>query len=86
MIVIVYFLGLRKRHQAEHILREWEKEYAKDNRKKKQIDLTVRDQRKYQVGITSIFIITMIIVISGSASMSINESRIKMEEELREYH
>ena len=86
LIVIVYFLGLRKRRQAERILRKWEEEDVKDNRKKKQIDLTVRDQRKYQVGITSIFIVTMIIAISGSASMSINESRIKMEEELREYH
>ena len=49
-------------------------------------DLTVRDQRKYQFGITSIFIVTMIIAIFGSTSMSANESRIKMEAELREYN
>ena len=86
VIVFVYFLGLRKRRQTELILPDGEERHAEVNRERKQIDLTVRDQRKYQVAITSIFIVTMVIAIYGSASMSINESRIKMEEELREYH
>ena len=85
-IVIAYFLGLRERRQVRLILRGRKDRYTEDKREEKQIILTVRDQRKYQIVITSIFIATMIIAIYGSASMSINESRIKMEEELREYN
>ncbi|MCH5344383.1 MAG: response regulator [Acetatifactor sp.] len=86
-IVIVYYLGLRERHRVERILQGREAWHEEDKRKeKKKIDLTVWDQRKYQIVITSIFVVTMIIAIYGSASMSINESRIKMEEELREYN
>ncbi|MCH5272602.1 MAG: response regulator [Lachnospiraceae bacterium] len=85
VIVIIYFLGLRERRQAELILRDREERHKENKKEKKQRDFTVRDQRKYQIGITGIFIVTMIIAISGSTSMSINESRIKMEEELQEY-
>ena len=54
-------------------------EQEKDNK----TNLTVRSQRKYQFGITSIFIVTMAVAIFGSTSMSVNESRLKMEDELR---
>ena len=86
VIVIVYFLGLRERHRAELVLLDKEERREKNKREKKQIDLTVRDQRKYQIGITSIFIVTMLIAIFVSTTRSINESRIKMEEELQEYN
>ncbi|MCH5256507.1 MAG: response regulator [Lachnospiraceae bacterium] len=86
VILIIYFKGLRDKRQAESIIRDREDKYTKDNKEKEQIDLTVSEQRKYQIGITSIFVVTMIIAIFGNASMSINESRVKMEEELREYN
>ena len=56
------------------------------DKKREKTDLTVRDQRKYQFGITSIFVVTMLIAIFGSTSMSIDQSRLKMENELRNYH
>ena len=86
MIVIIYFVGLRERNLAERTLERKEERNTEDKKENGQTDLTIRDQRKYQIGISSIFIVTMGIAIFGSASMSINESRIKMEEELREYN
>ena len=86
VIVIVYFLRLRERRRGEFGLHDRKERRKESKKEKKQIDLTVRDQRKYQIVITSIFVVTMIIAIYGSASMSINESRIKMEDELREYN
>ncbi|MCH5268722.1 MAG: response regulator [Lachnospiraceae bacterium] len=87
-IVVVYFMGLKERRRAERILRSALKKHTEniDTKEKRQVNLTVRNQRKYQIGITGVFVLTMIVAIYGSASMSINESRIKMEEELREYN
>ena len=83
-IVAVYFLGMCDRRRAEQLLNN---QNIKTKEKKKKVLLfTVRSQRKYQIGITGIFIITMIIAIYGSTTMSINESRIKMEDELRDYN
>ena len=82
-IVGLCFLGGRGQPRAE---RAEKKEDAKRRGREQRPALTVRDQRKYQIGITSIFIVTMALSIFGSTSMSINESRVKMENELREYH
>ena len=76
------FLGTRRQSQAEPAGERSER----SGQKREKTDLTVRDQRKYQFGITSIFVVTMLIAIFGSTSMSINQSRLKMENELRNYH
>ena len=82
VIAFIYLRGMHRRQRAESILQDQENSHVESEKEEKQIDLTVRDQRKYQIGITSIFIVTMIIAITGSKTMSANESRIKMEEEL----
>ena len=76
------FLGMRGQGQTEPA----EGRSERSDKKQEKTDLTVRDQRKYQFGITSIFVVTMLIAIFGSTSMSINQSRLKMENELRNYH
>ena len=76
------FLGTGGRGQTEQA----EERRGRSDKKQKKTDLTVRDQRKFQFGITSIFVVTMLIAIFGSTSMSINQSRLKMENELRNYH
>ena len=47
---------------------------------------TAAKQRKYQVMITVIFLVTMVIAISISTSMTINESRLRMDKDLKDYH
>ena len=76
------FLRTRGRGQTEPVGEGSER----SGKKLEKTELTVRDQRKYQFGITSIFVVTMLIAIFGSTSMSINQSRLKMENELRNYH
>ena len=85
VIVSIYFVGVRGQRPAERVQNRKEHS-AKDQEKSRKTDLTIRDQRKYQFGITSIFIVTMIVAIFGTATMTINESRLKMEDELKEYH
>ena len=46
---------------------------------------TLRKQRKYQVGITIIFLVTMVIAMTVSTTMVISDSRLRMKEELKEY-
>ncbi len=53
---------------------------------KQTTDFTIREQRKYQIGITAIFILTMIVTVGICVRMTISDSRIKMEEELRRYN
>ena len=43
-------------------------------------------QRNYRIGIIIIFVLTMVIAISISAVMTINESRMSMDSELQEYY
>ena len=83
VIVVLCFRGGRGQPQAE---RASKRKDAKAREKEQKNALTVSDQRKYQIGITSIFVVTMAIAIFGSTSMSVNESRVRMEDELREYH
>ena len=85
VIVGIYFMGVRRQRPAERAQNRKE-HIAKDEEKRNKTDLTVKDQRKYQFGITSIFVVTMIVAIFGTATMAINESRLKMEDELQEYH
>ena len=85
VMVIVYFFGLRGKGQNESVA--WNRAERREKRKEKeQDDLTVWNQHRYQFGITAVFVVTMIIAISGSASMSVNESRLRIEEEMREYN
>ena len=57
-----------------------------ESRKSSKADFTVEEQKKYQVGITAIFVVTMLISIFICVHMTINNSRIQMEEELRKYN
>ncbi len=63
-------------------------EKGRKNRKnrKNPMDFSIQEQRKYQIGITAIFILTMLVTVFICARMTISESRIKMEEELRKYN
>ena len=76
-IAVFYFRGQRSRRK------DGVNEIQVEKRK---IKITEKEQRRYQLGITLIFVFTMIIVIAYAANMTINESRIRMEEELWEYN
>ena len=81
----IYFMRGSVQRQAERARKRKERA-AKAQEKSKKTDLTVKDQRKYQFGITSIFVVTMAVAIFGTSTMAINESQLKMEDELQEYH
>ncbi len=90
IIVAAYFIESKrtKKEAVSGKKKEGERKRRrkmKEDQKEKQFHITVWAQRRYQIGISVIFIVTMIIAIFGSASMSIDQSRIKMEEELQEY-
>ena len=86
MMAGVCFLGVCGQRQTEDTAKRRRARPAKDQGRKHKTDLTISDQRKYQFGITSIFIVTMVIAIFGSTSLSVSESRLKMEDELRGYN
>ena len=77
--------------EQKRLGKEKKTESKKDERRHagdgvEQNDLTIQEQRKFQVGITSIFVVSMIVTIVICARMAVNDSRIKMEEELRKYN
>ncbi len=86
----VYFVlpGLRQKKQS---LQE-EKKRQRDERRQtgkeegQQNDITAANQRKFQAGITVILVIAMLATIVICARMNINESRIKMEDEVLKYN
>ena len=86
MLVITYFQAVRGQDQLRAALKSRRERIEEKKNRARKSDLTVGDQRKYQIGITSIFIVTMLIVVIGSTSMSIDESRLRMEDELRGYN
>ena len=95
VIVIVgyYFLGRNRKniiYKNKELPLETDESSILQNKdmkqKKEQVNLIIKQQKKFQIIITVIFILTMIIVIFCTTSMTINESRIKMEEELRGYN
>lgn len=86
VMVITYFQTVRRQRAEEPAVKSRRQRRAEKQGKEKKTGVTIKDQRKFQIGITSIFIVTMVIAIMGSTTMSINESRIKMEEELRQYN
>lgn len=51
-----------------------------------QTDITAAAQRKFQLGITAILVFAMLATIFICARMNINESRIKMEDEILKYN
>ena len=59
----------------------------KERRKRRRIaDLTAASQRRFQFGITFILVATMLTALFVIGSMTVNESRLKMESELQEYN
>ena len=75
-ITVLYFNGQRS----------WREDNGNEAKiQKRKIELTEKEQRRYQIGITLILVLTMIIVIAYTANTTINGSISDMEEELQEY-
>ena len=75
-ITLLYFMGQRSRREID------------DNEiktQKRKIELTEKEQRRYEIGITLILVLTMIIVIAYTVNTTINGSISNMEKELQEY-
>lgn len=75
-VTVLYFTGQRRRREDS------------DNEiktQKRKIELTEKQQRRYQTVITTILVSTMIIVIAYTVSTTINGNISNMEEELLEY-
>ena len=80
VVGVVFFVYVwRKRWRQTHSGR-------KEKKQKQQAELTVQEQRKYQISITAIFVVSMILTTVVCTRMAVNDSRIKMEEELRKYN
>ena len=76
-IVVLYFMGQRHRQK--------DGSDEKVQVQKRKIEFTEKKQRRYQVGITSILVFTMIIVIVYTVNTTITRSISNMEEELLAY-
>ena len=76
VIVVLYFAGQKGGRK--------DVDYEVQGQKRK-IDLTEKEQRRYQIDITLLLVFTMIIVIIYTVSMTINSSISNMEEELQRY-
>ena len=75
-IAAIYFVGQRSRQKND------------DNEKpvkKRQRELTEKVQRRYQLGITSILVSTMVIVLAYTVNTTINGSISNIEKELQDY-
>ena len=75
-IVVLYFMG-QKGKQAEGANAVQIQE--------RKIDLTEKEQRRYQIGITLILVFTMIIVIIYTVNTTISGSLLNVEDELQGY-
>ena len=75
-ILMLYFVGQRKKRE------DGNNEIQLPKRK---IELTEKEERRYQTGITLILVFTMIIVIAYTINTTINGSISDMEKELQEY-
>ncbi len=73
----------RPKRARKSVRKQKEKESAVDGDSG---DFTVAVQKKYQIGITAIFVATMLMSIFICVRMTVNDSRIKMEEEMRRYN
>ena len=75
-IVVLYFMGQRRglKNDDDEIQTQ-----------KKKVELTEKEQRRYQIGISLILVSTMIIVIIYTVNTTINGSLLNMEEELQIY-
>ena len=76
VIVVFYFLGQR------HRKKDGDNEIKRQKSKR---DFTEKQQRRYQIGITSILVFTMIIVLAYTINTTINGRISDIEKELREY-
>ena len=75
-IAVLYFIGQRYR----------QKDGDNETRhQKRKVDLTEKEQRRYQVGITLILTITAVIVIIYTVNTTITRSISNMENELQQY-
>ncbi|MCH5260517.1 MAG: response regulator, partial [Lachnospiraceae bacterium] len=75
-ITVLYFMGQKsRRNDGNHEIQI----------PKRKIELTEKEQRRYQIGITMILSVTAIIVIIYTVNTTINANISNMEEELREY-
>ncbi|MCH5255044.1 MAG: response regulator [Lachnospiraceae bacterium] len=78
IIVVFYFRGQKRGKEDD------DDDVEVEIRKKK-IELTEKEQRRYQTGITLILSFTMILVIAYTINTTINWNISDMEEELQEY-
>ena len=78
--------GIRHRRHIENKLHRAKEKRHWRERLKKLSGLTKASPRGYQLGITVIFLVTMVIAIGVNAAMTTSESRTKMESELQEYN
>ena len=87
---VIFVLGAAALFLAVTGEKRWLRRKKADEKEKKRDegrrDFTAETQRRFQIGITAIFAMTMVATIVICARMTVNESRIKMEEELRKYN
>lgn len=78
----VFFVLTGEKRRAKRLRRSRRAKKSDEEPK----DFTAQDQRKFQVGITAIFVGTMIAAIVLCGEMTVSESRIKMQAELQKYN